>query len=128
MKKYPYLFLVGLFLFVGAGCTQEPLPSDLASEESQTQEVSVVGTWTLKFWDDRYPDTPITSIGTFYEDGTAKTNYPAHYTIKGNTITVTADNGTTTSTGTIEDENTITGTWTYPDRGTSGTWEGVRQE
>ena len=123
------LFLILLLAgsLLGAGCLPTTPEDDTTTTETSEEElISVVGTWTLTFWDERYPDTPISTTGTFFADGTAKTNYPAHYTIEGNQITVTADNETTTSVGIIEDANTISGTWEYPEKGTKGTWEGER--
>lgn len=123
------MLLIGPLLLIGAGCVPSSnSPSDSSTVVSEEEPLSVVGTWTLTFWDERYPDTPISTTGTFFADGTAKTDSPAHYTIKGNQITVTADNKTTISVGIIEDPNTISGTWKYPGKGTKGTWKGERLE
>lgn len=132
------LYLFSL-IFIGGGCfnfaTETAIEGQLESNTAGSADVdvdevpiSVVGTWALTFWDERYPDTPISTTGTFFADGTAKTNYPAHYTVSGNQITVTADNDTTISVGTIEDSDTIIGTWEYPEKETKGTWKGERIE
>lgn len=108
--------------------TVDETATDVVTEETTVSETTlrIVGEWNMTMTQDDQPGQTIATKGVFNPDGTAYTNYGAHYTISEQNIMVQADNGSTIMQGIILDAGHMNGTWTNNWTGKTGTWTAVR--
>lgn len=138
-KMLKIIGIMGITAFLLTSCGETPPEEDTVPAETTTTttedateptpeepSLSIVGEWNMIMTQDDQPGKTITAKGVFNPDGTAYTNYGAHYTITEKNITVQADNGSSTMQGIITDAGHMNGTWINNLSGKTGTWTAVR--
>lgn len=137
-KMLKIIGIMGITTLLLTGCGETPpeeentTPTETTTVEEPAETtpeeptLSIVGEWNMIMTQDDEPGKSITTKGIFNPDGTAYTNYDAHYTITKQNITVQADNGSSTMQGVILDAGHINGTWINNWSGKTGTWTAVR--
>jgi hypothetical protein len=129
-KMFVRLFILIIILAMHACHSSTTTPNPVPDQESAQYDIR--GTWeyTMISSDGNVYDTGTITFsgnpeeGTYLEINIYEVDYNGGYQVNGAILTLTGDEGWK---GTIEDANTMSGTWTHEEEGYSGTWTATRQ-